>query len=519
VFVLSFVLLSLHIFSVLNFLRKPVLIKRRTAQGPRFTGSEIQNLKSRLLHALCPLPFALIALLLPCTVYLVPCTSVAEAATVTLAWDPNPESDIAGYKIHYGNASESYDYSVDVGNYTSCTISGLAEGTTYYFAAKAYNTGNVESGFSSELVYTIPLPPSPPPAVDTDGDGILDDDEFDVYGTDPDRADTDGDGINDGEELEYWRDSWKLDYDGDGAVNLLDLDSDNDTVSDGEEVNRGYDPSNPGSKPSNPDSTPRSSIVLEFGEAQIDHIWTRIDLQKSFVDPIVVANPASLNDSDPAVVRIRNVSSSGFEIRIQEWGYLDDRHAFERVGYLVMERGSFTLEDGTRLEAGRFSTSKTGSFGQISFNQTFRTAPVVITSIASFNETDAVTGRLRNIDTQGFDFCLQEQESNSKNHNSETINYIAWEPSAGSMDGLTYEINRTANEVNQNFHTVQFNRNFITDPVFMADMQTANSMDTANVRWQNKDSQTVEVQIDEEQSRNRQTKHNSETVGYMVFSY
>jgi hypothetical protein len=517
VFVLSFVLLSFFIHTWLNLHCKPALIKQHKARRARFTTFKIQNLKFRLLHAPCPLLFAIGALLFALCVMPLP---AANAAQVTLAWDKNPESDIAGYKIHYGSASGSYDYSVDVGNYTSCTISGLAEGTTYYFTATAYNTANIESGYSSELAYTIPNPPSPPPAVDTDGDGILDDDEFDVYGTDPDKADTDGDGINDGEELEYWGNSWKLDYDGDGALNLLDPDSDNDTLSDGEEVSGGYDPSNPGSKPPIPDSSkPRSLISLEIGEARIDHIWTRIDLQKSFVDPVVVANPASLNDSEPAVVRIRNVDSSGFEIRIQEWDYLDDRHAFETVGYLVMERGSFTLADGTRLEAGRFETNRTDSFGQISFNQTFRTVPVVITSIAGFNESDAVTGRLRNIDTRGFDFCMQEQESNSKNHSSEIINYIAWEPSAGSMDSLTYEINRTPNTVKDNFHTVQFNRNFLNDPVFMADMQTANNMDTANVRWQNKDSQAVEVQIDEEQSRNRQTKHNSETVGYMVFSY
>jgi endo-1,3(4)-beta-glucanase len=96
----------------------------------------------------------MILLLLPCTVYLVPCTSVADAATLTLGWDKNPESDITGYKIHYGTASGSYDYNVDVGNYTSCNISGLAENTTYYFAATAYNAIG-ESNLSKEIVYNV----------------------------------------------------------------------------------------------------------------------------------------------------------------------------------------------------------------------------------------------------------------------------------------------------------------------------------------------------------------------------
>ena len=36
---------------------------------------------------------------------------------------------------------------------------------------------------------------------DRDGDGLYDDDETDVYGTDPDNPDTDGDGIDDGQEV------------------------------------------------------------------------------------------------------------------------------------------------------------------------------------------------------------------------------------------------------------------------------------------------------------------------------
>jgi hypothetical protein len=147
--------------------------------------------------------------------------------------------------MRYGTISGVYAYNVDVGNYTSCTISGLQEGETYYFAATAYNANNIESSLSEELVHTLPIQSSPPPPVNTDGDGILDNDEIDIYGTDPDRTDTDGDGINDGEELEYWGNKWNLDYDGDGVVNLLDADSDGDGLSDGIEVSGGYDPADP----------------------------------------------------------------------------------------------------------------------------------------------------------------------------------------------------------------------------------------------------------------------------------
>jgi hypothetical protein len=81
--------------------------------------------------------------------------SAVSAGEVTLAWDPNRESDIAGYRIHYGLRSRTYDQVMDVGNYTSCAVSGLQDGQTYYFAATAVNTENMESVFSNEVSATL----------------------------------------------------------------------------------------------------------------------------------------------------------------------------------------------------------------------------------------------------------------------------------------------------------------------------------------------------------------------------
>jgi hypothetical protein len=82
-------------------------------------------------------------------------SSIVNAGEVSLAWDTNTEPDIAGYRIHYGIASGNYDQVLDVGNTTSCTVSGLQDGQTYYFAATDYNTEGMESGFSNEVSTTI----------------------------------------------------------------------------------------------------------------------------------------------------------------------------------------------------------------------------------------------------------------------------------------------------------------------------------------------------------------------------
>jgi len=67
----------------------------------------------------------------------------------------NSESNLAGYRIHYGTASSSYTVHLDVHNVTTYTVTGLTAGQTYYFAASAYNTSGNESGYSNPVSYTV----------------------------------------------------------------------------------------------------------------------------------------------------------------------------------------------------------------------------------------------------------------------------------------------------------------------------------------------------------------------------
>jgi len=83
------------------------------------------------------------------------CAAHAQAAqSVTLAWNPNSASGIAGYRVHYGTSSGNYTQTSDVGNATTATVANLTSGKTYFFAVTDYNGGGIESSPSNEVTFT-----------------------------------------------------------------------------------------------------------------------------------------------------------------------------------------------------------------------------------------------------------------------------------------------------------------------------------------------------------------------------
>jgi hypothetical protein len=87
-------------------------------------------------------------------------SSIGSAAQIKLAWDPNTEADLVGYKVYYGTASRTYGPPIDVGNVTIYTVPALMQGVTYYFALTAYDSYDNESGYSNE-VYGMVTPTVP----------------------------------------------------------------------------------------------------------------------------------------------------------------------------------------------------------------------------------------------------------------------------------------------------------------------------------------------------------------------
>lgn len=90
---------------------------------------------------------------------------VLFAAEVTLSWNANTESDLAGYKVYQSTTSGQYGPPVaTLGKVTqhTLTLPQLTVDATYFFTITAYDQAGNESGKSNEvsrLIAGVPVPP------------------------------------------------------------------------------------------------------------------------------------------------------------------------------------------------------------------------------------------------------------------------------------------------------------------------------------------------------------------------
>src|SRR3989344_4293193 len=331
--------------------------------------------------------------------------------------------------------------------------------------------------------------------------------------------------------------------------------------------------------------------------------------------PVVIAQPLSYKGVQPAHIRIKNVTNTGFDLKIEEWGYMDGVHAKEDVGFLVWP--VFSLYDGIAgfaIEAGAIET--THNWSEIKLSLDFKNylqgeEPVIFTQSQTYNGADPIVTRNKtvsdipeftpiasaacrdsdggknyyvkgittsidgyyyedaclltvitsqgSIDTKvnacsgplcklaegycttndavsniayncpigcGLGACLSDkiyqarlQEEEAKGgHIAETIGYIAIKPFSGLFGGDRKVEVGTINSNNALWTLVPFRYNFDNSPLFLANMQTFNGADTAGLRYKDLDNLKAYIKVEEEQSKDAETGHVAETVGYIAIS-
>ncbi|WP_196597996.1 DUF7927 domain-containing protein [Kangiella spongicola] len=263
-----------------------------------------------------------------------------------------------------------------------------------------------------------------------------------------------------------------------------------------------------------------ATAFFETGEAQVTTTldnggWVTVNLQKSYVNPVVIAGPVSHNNVNSLSARIRNVSGNSFEIGVQSPCESFNRYAgttppaantcpvvpwvSESVQWIVIEQGTWVFPDGTKVEAYNHPTntlrSKAGSGSArdvISFSHNYTTRPAIIHSVSSFNEADWVTSSVwgpstnRNTlpDITGFSLTLEGGEAENS-HATEVIGWMAIEPVSGLNNGNRYSagvVDRIVDRHNDECQIINIGASYTSIPNVIAKHNTMAGGDGSWVR-------------------------------------
>jgi hypothetical protein len=106
-----------------------------------------------------------------------PVQPAAAWTQVTLAWSPNTEPDLAGYRTFSRLEGEGYAYDAPAweGTETTCTLDIWEENSRYCFVVRAFDTEGYESVDSDEVCYEGIGSSNPPPDDPAPDDPLPDD--------------------------------------------------------------------------------------------------------------------------------------------------------------------------------------------------------------------------------------------------------------------------------------------------------------------------------------------------------
>jgi len=272
------------------------------------------------------------------------------------------------------------------------------------------------------------------------------------------------------------------------------------------------------------------------GQAAFETINFRAGSERT---PLVFVTPTNDGD-DPAAVRVRNVTSSGFEIAPVEPPGADGPHeAMSDLSYIAIEPGRHELPGGMVIEAFAMDTRTTirrsppfgseGGYDTVTFREAFGSAPAVIATVQTDrNAASAPPGEpaspwrttsVINAAPGSVQIAMERSEVNDGNNidQPERVAYLAVTRGTDTLvgaDGLDVLINalQSADNVDNNVTDVPFDQAFGDAPLVVTGKSKRDGHDGGWIRIDTIDGDSVMVRMDEDQFNDGDRDHTSERV-------
>ncbi len=262
--------------------------------------------------------------------------------------------------------------------------------------------------------------------------------------------------------------------------------------------------------------------------------------------PVVVILPTS-DGNNPCSIRIRNVTTTGFEACQVEPDFEDGQHVAMTVHYLAIETGTTILPDGNTIYATTHSTQTvqcglnvgcSAGWDTVTFPGVAAT-PAVVAQIQTMNNESGTPPStpsrpflevaISNVTTTSCDIALERAEVASGSITiNETIGIVVMEgglsgsfldPATGNT--VVYEAISAQDAVqgwDNGCFTITFSQAYSTTPLVVASMNTRNGNNGGWLRRCDLTTSYVGLTVDEDRYNDSERNHILEDAGILVFS-
>lgn len=265
------------------------------------------------------------------------------------------------------------------------------------------------------------------------------------------------------------------------------------------------------------------AVTFEAGRTlnSVSDAWHAIPFASAFAaTPVVVATIETFNGTDTAGLRIKDLSSEGFSVKIEEEcsANAETAHVSEVVGYVSME--GETLLDHLRNPFGEAGTTTVnqqnrGMWHTVELQNTYRD-PVVIMQLMSMKGNQPSHMRIRNVESNAFEFKIEEWDYLDQRHVSESIGYLVIDRGRHRLvDGTVVEAGKI--NTNHNWAAVSFDATFTSPPVTLCHCQSFAGNRAVVTRQKDLSLSGFKVRLQEQEANNN--THPVETIGYIAIQH
>jgi hypothetical protein len=168
--------------------------------------------------------------------------------------------------------------------------------------------------------------------------------------------------------------------------------------------------------------------TVEVGSVDSRASFTPVSFSRTFDGkPVVLSQSQTVNGGQSVVVRQQNVTTDGFEVKLQE-EEAQGPHAEESIGYVALDPS--TRSGMPDFEVGTTGTTVRHKWSAIDFDRSFGSTPLFVACMQTHEGGDSAGLRYRSLTSDGVEVFVEEEESEDSEtwHASEDVGYLAFEP-------------------------------------------------------------------------------------------